>query len=148
MKLREVAPEFVEVIPRNLEPGILYVCCRYRAVKHLCACGCGVEVNTPLHPTAWTLMCDGVSVSLSPSIGNWSERCQSHYWIRNNRVHWAPKWSRYRIQRARRQRDSEVDRYFSSTLAPDAQRPVHEWLRNRSLRDRVARFVESLRRRW
>ena len=147
MRLLEVAPEFVNQIPRDLEPGILYVCCRYRAVKHLCACGCGVEINTPLHPTAWTLMCDGVSVSLSPSIGNWSERCQSHYWIRNNRIHWAPKWSRYRIQKARRQRDTEVDRYFSGIHAPDGQRPVPDRPGNPSLRDRVARFLEALWRR-
>ena len=71
MKLRQITPEFVDEIPRELEPGKLYVCCRYRAVKHLCACGCGVAVNIPLHPTGWTLICDGVSVSLWPSIGNW-----------------------------------------------------------------------------
>ena len=47
MKLRQIAPEFVDEIPRNLESGILYICCRYRAVKHLCACGCGVAINTP-----------------------------------------------------------------------------------------------------
>ena len=102
MKLHQITPEFVDEIPRELEVGKLYVCCRYRAVKHLCACGCGVAVNTPLHPTGWTLICDGVSVSLSPSIGNWSESCQSHYWIRNNRIHWAPKWSRRRIRRGRK----------------------------------------------
>ena len=85
MKLSQITPEFVGEIPRELDPGKLYVCCRYRAVKHLCACGCGVAINTPLHPTGWTLICDGISVSLWPSIGNWSEKCQSHYWIRNNK---------------------------------------------------------------
>lgn len=100
MKLRRIEPVFVDEIPRRLEPGKLYVCCRYRAVKHLCACGCGVAVNTPLHPTGWTLVCDGVSVSLSPSIGNWNERCRSHYSIRKNRTHWASKRSRNRMRRA------------------------------------------------
>jgi hypothetical protein len=38
---------------------------------------------------------------LHPSIGNWSFACQSHYWIRNNRVEWAPKWSREQIERGR-----------------------------------------------
>ena len=91
MKLFNIAPEFVDEIPGELDPGKLYVCCRYRAVKHLCACGCGIGVNTPLHPTGWTLICDGVSVSLWPSIGNWSEKCQSHYSFRNNEIHWASK---------------------------------------------------------
>ena len=72
----------------------LHVCCRYHAVKHLCVCGCGAEINTPLHPTGWTLTCDGVSVSLSPSIGNWSEKCQSHYWVINNQIQWVPKYPR------------------------------------------------------
>ena len=145
--LLEIAPEFVDEIPRDLEPDTVYVCCRYRAVKHLCACGCGVEVNTPLHPTGWTLICDGVSVSLWPSIGNWSERCQSHYWIRNNRIHWAPRWSRYKVQRARRRRDLELDRYFSGTHSPDTQRPVLERPGTPSLRVRVARFFAGLWRR-
>ena len=147
MKLLEVAPEFVDEIPRDLDLGTLYVCCRYRAVKHLCACGCGVEVNTPLHPTGWTLICDGVSVSLWPSIGNWSERCQSHYWIRNNRIHWAPKWSRRKVQKARRRRDSELNRYFSDTHSADTQRLLPERPGTPSLRVRVARFFEGLWRR-
>ena len=112
MKLRQIMPEFVGEIPRELDPGKLYICCRYRAVKHLCACGCGVAINTPLHPTAWTLICDGVSVSLWPSVGNWSEKCQSHYWIRNSKVHWAPKWSRRKIRRTRKARDLELKEYF------------------------------------
>lgn len=147
MKLLEFTPEFVDEIPRDLDPGTLYVCCRYRAVKHLCACGCGVEVNTPLHPTGWTLICDGVSVSLWPSIGNWSELCQSHYWIRNNRIHWARKWSRSRIQRGRRRRDLELDRYFRGMHAPGTQCPGSKWSGIRSLLVRVVRSFEGLLRR-
>ena len=118
MKLRQITPEFVNEIPRELEQGKLYVCCRYRAVKHLCACGCGVAINTPLHPTAWTLICNGVSVSLWPSIGNWSESCQSHYWIRNNSVQWAGKWSRRRILEGRKARELELERYFRAYASP------------------------------
>ena len=115
MKLHQITPEFLDEIPLYLDPGILYVCCRYRAVKHLCACGCGIAINTPLHPTAWTLTCDGVSVSLWPSIGNWSEKCQSHYWICNSEIQWAPKWSRREILNSRKDRNLEVDRYFSES---------------------------------
>ncbi len=123
MKLCQITPAFVDEIPRELEPGKLYVCCRYRAVKHLCACGCGVAINTPLHPTAWTLICNGVSVSLWPSIGNWSESCQSHYWIRNCRIQWAPKWSPRRIKKERAPRQLELERYFDTKVTSETRRP-------------------------
>lgn len=128
MKLRQITPEFVDEIPRELDPGILYICCRYRAVKHLCACGCGVAINTPLHPTAWTLICDGVSISLWPSIGNWSEACQSHYWIRNNNIQWTPNWSRRRIQAGRKDRDLELVRYFGTNDSPKMDQSAREKL--------------------
>lgn len=125
MKLHHITPVFVDEIPRQLEPGKLYVCCQYRAVKHLCACGCGTHISTPLHPTGWTLICDGISVSLRPSIGNWSERCQSHYWIRNSRIQWAPKWSRRRILEGRKARELELDQYFGASAA--SGRDPFEW---------------------
>ena len=128
MKLGQITPEFVDEIPRELEPGRLYVCCRYRAVKHLCACGCGAEINTPLHPTGWTLTCDGVSVSLSPSIGNWCEKCQSHYSIVNNRIQWAPKYPRHKILQIRRARDLELEQYFGANAKPETGRTGPERL--------------------
>ena len=115
MKLQRITPEFVDHIPQELDPGKLYVCCRYRAVKHLCACGCGVAINTPLHPTAWILTCDGVSVSLCPSVGNWAERCQSHYCIVNNKIQWGTRFSRRDIVKTRRRRVWERERYFGGT---------------------------------
>lgn len=144
MKLRQITPEFVDEIPRKLEHGILYVCCRYRAVKHLCACGCGVAVNIPLHPTGWTLICDGVSVSLWPSIGNWSENCQSHYWIRNNRIEWAPKWSRRKIRRGRKARELELDRYFRSNSAAEMDQSGHQEFHSPRLIDRLMRRFNRL----
>lgn len=49
---------------------------------------------TPFSPTDWQLTFDGVSVSLYPSIGNWSLACRSHYWIkRGGKVQWAGQWS-------------------------------------------------------
>jgi hypothetical protein len=35
---------------------------------------------------------DGKTISLDPSIGNWSFPCQSHYWITSSEVRWVPKW--------------------------------------------------------
>jgi hypothetical protein len=61
---------------------------------------------------------------LHPSIGNWSFPCQSHYWIRNNRVEWAPKWSREQIERGRRHDGLAKDDYFdvTSSTADSADR--------------------------
>ena len=148
MKLRQITPEFVDEIPQELEHGKLYVCCRYRAVKHLCPCGCGVAVNIPLHPTGWTLICDGVSVSLWPSIGNWSESCQSHYWIRNNSIQWAGKWSRRRILEGRKARDLELDRYFGVSTSPGMDQPRHEGFHEPAFqRGWLTRLIDRLTRR-
>jgi len=83
-----VTPQFVQVVPDKLQEGVLYVSMEYATVVHKCLCGCGREVATPLSPTDWCLTFDGDSVSLAPSVGNWSFPCRSHYWIRNNQVLW------------------------------------------------------------
>lgn len=84
--------KFVKSAPDTLEDGVIYVSVEYASAMHKCCCGCGHEVVTPFSPTDWQLTFDGRSISLYPSIGNWSFKCQSHYWIRNNRVEWCPKW--------------------------------------------------------
>jgi len=86
---RTITPQFVTQIPERLEDGVLYISAEYSTAAHRCMCGCGKEVVTPLTPTDWSLSYDGDTVSLSPSIGNWSFPCRSHYWIRRNRVQWA-----------------------------------------------------------
>lgn len=108
----ELAFVFVDAIPRELDRGTLYISIPFATVLHSCCCGCGREVVTPLSPTGWTLSYDGDSVSLDPSIGNWSFPCQSHYWIRRNRVEWAERWSRQRINDARKSGRMRQDVYF------------------------------------
>jgi hypothetical protein len=87
--------EFVEFIPdsEHMEEQTLYVSMHFATVIHKCCCGCGKEVVTPLSPTDWKLIFDGKTISLDPSIGNWSFECQSHYWIRGSTVKWAQHWS-------------------------------------------------------
>lgn len=92
---------FVNDVPDRLEPGVLYVSLENDTVLHLCACGCGNETVTPLAPTEWRMSYDGESISLHPSIGNWSFDCQSHYFITNGVVRWARKWSKDEIARGR-----------------------------------------------
>ncbi|HEX8779863.1 MAG TPA: DUF6527 family protein, partial [Nocardioides sp.] len=90
--------QFVEFIPPKLEDGTIYVSIEYATASHLCACGCGELVVTPFSPTDWRLTFDGETISLWPSIGNWSFDCESHYFVRNGRVEWARHWSRQRVQ--------------------------------------------------
>src|SRR5712692_7077444 len=111
--------EFVEFIPdlEHMEEGTLYVSMQFATVIHKCCCGCGKEVVTPLSPTDWKLIFDGKTISLDPSIGNWSFACKSHYWIRNSRVNWAPKWSREQIDRGRIHDRFTKERYFGAAGA-------------------------------
>jgi|GEM_PF-1496866 len=80
--------KFVDSVPDMLEEDVLYVSIRFRTVIHKCCCGCGNQVVTPLSPSDWKLTFDGRSISLCPSIGNWKFPCQSHYWIKCNKVEW------------------------------------------------------------
>lgn len=81
--------EFVSFIPETLNAGTLYISMEYKTAAHLCACGCGNEVHTPISPTDWKMTYDGDSVSLNPSIGNWDFPCRSHYFITRGKVCWA-----------------------------------------------------------
>jgi len=117
--------EFVDVIPGKLEEQTLYVSMDYATAVHKCCCGCGREVVTPLSPTDWKLIYDGVSVSLSPSIGNWSFECRSHYWIRKCKVRWSRSWSQKKID-AGRERDRKMkERYYSdgATVSKEVDGP-------------------------
>ena len=107
--------KFIKHVPEELEERTLYISIDYASVIHLCPCGCRQEVVTPLSPTDWTLIFDGKTVSLYPSIGNWSFACQSHYWIRENRVRWAPKWTSRRIEEARREDASRKRAYYGES---------------------------------
>ncbi|MGW1538684.1 DUF6527 family protein [Streptomyces sp. NPDC002309] len=84
-----------------MDAGVLYISVLYRTCGHLCCCGCGQEVITPLSPAQWSVTYDGESVSLTPSIGNWSLPCQSHYWIRSGRVRWSHRYSSAEIDQNR-----------------------------------------------
>jgi hypothetical protein len=109
MKGRTVAvePRFVDSAPGILEPGVMYVSIRHKTVLHLCACGCGHEVVTPLAPHRWRLVFDGETVSLEPSVSNGVLACRSHYFITRNMIDWRRpmteagiEWARSRDARA------------------------------------------------
>lgn len=101
MKQYAITAAFVDSVPDNLENGVLYISEKYKMAIHLCCCGCGEEVVTPLHSAGWHLHKEGAGVSLSPSIGNWKYKCQSHYWIYDNQVWWAGSLSSRQIARVK-----------------------------------------------
>jgi hypothetical protein len=107
-----IRPEFVEYVPSLLEEGVVYISIPFATASHRCCCGCGSEVVTPLSPTDWRLIFDGDTISLDPSIGNWSLPCQSHYWIERNSVRWAPRWSRAEIDEGRAHDRLAKTQYF------------------------------------
>lgn len=90
---QQVRHEFIELLPEKTEDGVLYVSLKYKNMIHLCLCGCGSQVVTPLSPTGWSMTFDGQTVSVYPSIGSWKLPCRSHYWIWKSRVQWVPKWT-------------------------------------------------------
>ena len=105
--------EFVDYIPDDLVDGRLYVSVRFGTVVHLCACGCGEEVVTPLGPSEWKMVFDGVSISLEPSIGNWGFRCRSHYWIDRSEIRWARSFDVLEVERVRKENKERRDMYFA-----------------------------------
>lgn len=108
------AHAFVDQFPSQLEEGIIYVSIPFATVGHLCACGCGRKVITPLGPTDWKVTFDGETISLDPSVGNWSFPCRSHYWITNNKVEWSYAWSTNRIRKLRSHEDRLRDAHYGA----------------------------------
>ena len=107
MRHQTLEHRFVRNVPRELDPGVLYISMDYATAVHSCCCGCGDRVVTPFTPTDWRMTFDGESISLHPSVGNWNQKCRSHYVIQRNRVLEAGAWSNTQID-AERRRDKEA----------------------------------------
>ncbi|MBL8308818.1 MAG: hypothetical protein JNL19_00205 [Burkholderiales bacterium] len=114
-----ITHQFVECIPNTVEDGVLYASIEHATAVHRCCCGCGSEIVTPLSPTDWALTFDGDTLSLNPSIGNWSLPCKSHYWIENNRVFWGRRLSQVAIEKIRALDKSAKAAYFAEPVRKD-----------------------------
>lgn len=88
---------------------------------------------TPLNRHEWRLTGSDLNPSLTPSVGNWSLECQSHYWIRKGKVVWAPRWSAAEIAAGRAK---EQEPYLGNT-----------WLdKAKSWRSRIAKVIFRTRK--
>jgi hypothetical protein len=102
----------VEYLPQELEPGILYVSKEFGVAGHLCPCGCGNKIITPLGRTEWEFSESKAEATLYPSIGNWQLPCRSHYWIRKGKIKWSYSWSDQRISKGREAEEERRKEYY------------------------------------
>lgn len=126
-----ITHEFVEFMPSALEEGVVYVSIPFATAIHNCFCGCGNKVVTPLSPTDWKLIFDGETISLDPSIGNWNFDCQSHYWIRKDRISWARQWTEDEIAFGRNADQQAKERYYNLPDSEILPSPKTRWQRLR-----------------
>lgn len=105
--------ERVHFMPKGLEPGVLYLSEEFETAAHLCACGCGAKVRTPISPTEWAITEQFGGPSLWPSIGNWQLPCRSHYVIDSGEVNWAPAWSEAQVRSGRAGEQRRREAHFA-----------------------------------
>jgi hypothetical protein len=127
MKTRSIALQNVEFMPKELEPDILYVSERFGTAAHLCACGCGAKIRTPLGPTEWSVKKSASGPTLWPSVGNWQKACQSHYIIRDGEIIWCGQWTPEQIAAGRFNEESQRRAYYSALYTPS--RPFRRFWR-------------------
>ena len=104
----------VKYMPSELAQGILYVSSEYAVAGHLCVCGCGAKVITPLGPAEWTYSERDGYPTLYPSIGNWQLPCRSHYFITKGRIQWAGQWSDAQVAAGRNAEEQRRQAYYQS----------------------------------
>lgn len=119
----------VEFMPKVLEPNILYVSEKYRTAAHLCACGCGDKIRTPLGPTEWSVASGRRGPSLWPSVGSWQRPCRSHYVIRDGEIHWAGQWSDTQVQKGRLREHLAREAYFATRARTSRIGKLWAWVR-------------------
>jgi len=111
--VNRLALQRVTYLPKELAPGILYVSEEYSVAGHLCACGCGNKVITPLGPAEWSFTEKEGQPFLWPSIGNWQLPCRSHYIISAGQIKWAAQWSDAQILSGRRAEQLRRQAYYA-----------------------------------
>jgi hypothetical protein len=130
--LTKIELRHVRHIPKELQPGILYVSAEFGTAAHLCACGCGSKIRTPLGPAAWNLEETEAGPTLNPSVGNWQRPCKSHYWIRGGRVLECEEWTPEEIRAGQRAEEKRRQAYYKALdrrRGSDLQR-LWRWIRS------------------
>jgi hypothetical protein len=116
-------------MPAKLEPGVLYVAEEFSTAAHLCVCGCGSKIRTPLGPAEWSLRDTAAGPTLHPSIGNWQRSCRSHYWIINGQVEWSEQWTPEQIVAGRAREQIRRERYYANLNGRRILSRLWRWVR-------------------
>lgn len=119
----------VEFMPKELEAGVLYYAQEYGAAAHLCACGCGSKIRTPIDETEWSLKEDSGGPSLYPSVGNWQRACRSHYIIYEGDVIWCEQWTDEQVKEGRLISHERRLAHLNRKFRKQNRRAFWEWLR-------------------
>jgi len=114
MKTTKFKLQRVHYMPKDLEPGVLYVSEEFGTAAHLCACGCGSKIRTPLGPTEWSFKETTEGPTLFPSVGNWQQPCRSHYLIRTGQVIWANSWTFEQVKAGRAAEELRRKNYYDN----------------------------------
>lgn len=128
-KVERVRLERVHYMPKVLEPGLLYVSEEFGAAAHLCACGCGTKIRTPLGPTEWSVEETSEGPTLQPSVGNWQQACRSHYWIWRGHIEWSGNWTQAQIAAGRRREERRRHAYFAERDKQRSGKRLTAWQR-------------------
>lgn len=118
----------VRYIPKVLDPGVLYVADEFGAAAHLCPCGCGAKVRTPLSPTDWSLELADKGPSLRPSIGNWQQACKSHYWIHEGEIEWARPWTDAEVETGWQLQEKRQRSYYDHHKQKNLSGRLRDWV--------------------
>lgn len=127
--MNRITFERVQYLPRELAPGILYVSEEFAVAGHLCACGCGHKVITPLGPAEWTFTERKGRATLHPSIGNWQLPCRSHYVIAEGQIRWGDQWSEAQVAAGRRAEEKRRQAYYASRARRNLWQRLWSWAR-------------------
>ncbi|WP_408587473.1 DUF6527 family protein [Novosphingobium sp.] len=126
--LTKIRLQRVRTMPSTLEQGVLYVSEEFETAAHLCACGCGSKVRTPLGPTEWTFTDDPRGPSLSPSVGNWQKPCRSHYVIKRGQIYRSGKWSEEQVLAGRAAEERRRQVHYDSIYSGPWWKRLGRWL--------------------
>lgn len=118
----------VRYMPKELLGGVLYVSEEFLTAPHLCACGCGAKIRTPLGPAEWSVEQGPLGPTLWPSVGNWQQGCRSHYWLRNGEVEWGDAWSPAQIAAGREHEEARRRAYYDSLYPVGRFSRLRKWM--------------------
>lgn len=113
MKIDSIELQKVLYMPSDFKEGILYVSKKFGVAAHLCACGCGNKVITPLGATEWTIKEEDFGVSVYPSIGNGQLPCKSHYLINNGKIIWCDQMTESKTHQDFKKAEVQRALYYS-----------------------------------